>query len=139
MTSIIKIKFTPKDVLKGKVETLIGKMIRTFNYIGNQCIIEARENGNYTDRTTNLRNSIGYVVLLNGVVQNKSLKGKHSKKLIEELMPKYSKGIVLIVVAGMHYATYVEAKNYNVLSSAELLAERQVPILLTRLGFTKVR
>lgn len=35
-----------------------------------------------------------------------------------------------MVVAGMKYATYVEAHNYNVLSSTELVAEKEVPKLL---------
>jgi len=37
-------------------------------------------------------------------------------------------------VAGMKYAAYVEARNYNVLSSAELLAEKEVPKLLKALS-----
>ena len=45
------------------------------------------------------------------------------------------KGIVLIVTAGMNYAEYVEARGYNVLSSAELKAEPLIKSLLTQLGF----
>ena len=39
----------------------------------------------------------------------------------------------LVVVAGMNYAAYVEAKGYNVLSSAEHLAERELPRMLDKL------
>ncbi len=102
---------------------------------GNKCITEAKNNGSYTDQTGNLRNSIGYVVLYDGVVKSSVLANQQGKKLLEELIPKYSKGLVLIVVAGMNYATYVEAKNYNVLTSAELLAEQEVPRMLRKLGF----
>ena len=44
-----------------------------------------------------------------------------------------SKGYALIVVAGMHYAQYVESLNYDVLDSAERLAERILPSLLQQL------
>jgi len=91
---------------------------------GEKAIIEARTNGSYKDRTSNLRNSVGYVVLHNGVTMKTSTPGSgdgKSKALsyLSELSSQYSKGWVLIVVAGMHYAEYVQAKGYNVLSSAE--------------------
>ncbi|MGV4578106.1 hypothetical protein ACQ1R5_10635 [Ornithobacterium rhinotracheale] len=46
---------------------------------------------------------------------------------------KYPRGYVLVVVAGMNYALYVESKGYNVLSTAEQLAEREVPRLLNEI------
>jgi hypothetical protein len=36
----------------------------------------------------------------------------------------------------MNYAAYVERNGYNVLTSAELLADELVPKLLKQLGFT---
>jgi len=36
----------------------------------------------------------------------------------------------------MNYAASVEARNLNVLTSAELLADQMVPILMKQLGFT---
>ncbi len=59
-----------------------------------------------------------------------------AESLLERLASEQSSGICLIVVAGMNYAVYVESRGKNVLSSAELLAERMVPQLLTSLGFT---
>jgi hypothetical protein len=50
--------------------------------------------------------------------------------LINELKEKYNKGFVLIVVAGMDYAVYVEALGRNVLSSSKLLAESMSKRLL---------
>ncbi len=127
--------FSIDDLLRGKYQKLVKKMIDTLVLVGEKCVTEAKNNGSYQDQTGNLRNSIGYVVLYNGVVQSQFVKNEHSKKLLEELIPKYSEGLVLIVVAGMNYATYVEAKNYNVLTSAELLAEQEVPKMLRQLGF----
>ena len=40
---------------------------------------------------------------------------------------------LIVVVAGMNYAAYVEAKGYNVLASAEHLAERELPRMLEKL------
>jgi len=83
----------------------------------------------FQDITGNLRNSVGYVVLLNSVEKSKSNISALNQKLIEELKNKYPKDLVLIVVAGMNYAAYVEAKGFNVLSSAELMAKN----ILTKL------
>ena len=46
-------------------EKYINEATNKFIEVGERCIIEARDNGAYTDRTGNLRNSVGYVVLLN--------------------------------------------------------------------------
>ncbi len=123
-------------------------ILNAYARVGEACIKEARERGSYTDQTGNLRSSIGYVVLKNGTIFNSGgfdanfnsgTEGEEGaeqgESFISELIDKYRKGIVLIVVAGMEYAAYVEAMNYNVLTSAELLARRMVPQILTRLGF----
>lgn len=136
MASVIRVNFSVDEVLKGRIDALINQIINKFREVGERCVAQARDKGSYTDRTENLRNSVGYVVLYNGVVQGKSqIKIAQSQKLLEELIPRYQKGIVLVVVAGMNYAVYVEAKNYDVLTSAELLAERIVPKMLRDLGF----
>ena len=63
------------------------------------------------------------MVLLDGIEQSQSNINKLNRKQFDTIKAKYPKGLVLIVVAGMNYAAYVEAKGYNVLSSAELMAE----------------
>lgn len=133
------------DQLKASVEAKLRVLVNTFCYVGEQCIIEAREAGNYTDQTGNLRSSIGYAVVMDGkVVQRDCIdKVKQGDKGVSEgddylskrIKKARKKGIVLIVTAGMNYAEYVEAKGYNVLSSAELKAGPLVKSILTRLGF----
>ncbi|MDO5106028.1 hypothetical protein [Capnocytophaga sp.] len=119
--------------------------INVLERIGEMCIVEARTNGDYIDRTGNLRSSIGYTIIKNGRVVssssfdaiNSATNGKgQSKKLINDLLSEFSKGIALIVVAGMNYAAYVETKR-NVISSSELLAKQQARIILEQLGFTR--
>lgn len=103
----------------------------------------------YIDWTANLRSSIGYVVLDDGQVIAESdfspLSGergtsgvtgaKEGKEFIEKLARENGNGLVLIIVAGMPYAAYVEAKGYDVLGSAEDEAERIVKRLLSKIKF----
>ena len=134
-------------ILREKIEKYHQKVIRILRIVGEKCINEAREYGSYQDQTGNLRSSIGYVVLQDGKAIEKggfaptergTKKGKDGQKegeaFINKVISQYPKGFVLVVVAGMKYASYVEARNYNVLSSSELLAEKEVPKLLKALS-----
>lgn len=87
----------------------------------------------FTDRTAQLRNSIGYVVTYNGLIVNSdfstdSVDGPNSsdgKQEGEDFAKELSKGFVgyaLICVAGANYASYVEALGYDVITGSELLA-----------------
>ena len=59
------------------------------------------------------------------------------KELIRQLASSYADGLVLILVAGMNYAVYVEARGYNVINSAEDLAKWLVPEMLRKVGLMK--
>lgn len=121
--------------------------INVLKYVGLECIKEARESGKYTDQTGNLRSSVGYAILENGKVINQSTFDKvkstaveaqgKGEDLIKRLSSIYNTGLVLVVVAGMEYAAYVEARGYNVLNSAETLAKTLVPKMLKQLGLIK--
>ena len=148
----IKNQITKKqihDYVASKIEVAEQVIVKNLKYVGEMCVNEARNNGDYIDQTGNLRSSIGYVILRDGNKEAENIKqssrgsdrvkgATEAKKFIDELSARYSKGIVLIVVAGMNYATYVESKR-NVLASAELLAERETPRMLKELGFGKVQ
>lgn len=117
-------------------------LVNALRYLGERCINEARDSGTYTDRTGNLRASLGYVVLKDGktlgspkLIRGGTQDGKaRGEETIRQAISETNdEGYVLIVVAGMHYAKYVEAMGYNVLTSAQLLAERQAPIILNQL------
>lgn len=121
-------------------------MIRMLSILGEKCVIEARDRSpeaSWNDQTGNLRSSIGYVVVCNGkIVQTSAFdqvkngtKGpQEGKNLAESLAAKFTKGYALIVVAGMNYAEYVEAMdNKVVLTSAELLANRELPVMMQKL------
>lgn len=133
------------DHIKASVEAKMKVIINTFCYVGEQCIVEARDNGDYTDQTGNLRSSIGYAVLWNGKIIQKECAdkvkngdegtSKGEKFLSDRIKKAQKKGVVLIVTAGMNYAEYVESKGYNVLSSAELKAGPLIKSILTQIGF----
>ena len=55
------------------------------------------------------------------------------RKLAKEVAGKYPRGFLLVVVAGMEYALYVEANNRDVLTSAEHLAEKELPGMLKQI------
>lgn len=132
-------------ILKGATDDLNNSIIRVLRYVGERAVNEARLNGNYLDHTANLRNSIGYVIVVNGRIldvnfQNTAAQTQTStedglkigKDLALEIASRQSE-IALIVVAGMKYALYVESTGRNVLTSAEQMANTQVPLLLRQL------
>ena len=122
--------------------------VKVLQYIGEHCVKLAREKGTYNDITGNLRNSIGYVLVKNGSIISKNFEQRVESKVVSsangkgilegealavELASRVNKGYALIVVAGMHYAHYVETLNKDVLDSAERWANEQVPRLMQRL------
>lgn len=136
-----------------RVERLLSSLIKVLCYVGEEVVKYARDpkRSRYIDRTGNLTSSIGYVVLWEGeVVQEsnfKSVKGTDSKKptklsgskagrdFLHQLIDSYSDGLVLIVVAGMPYAAYVEALGYDVLDSAEIKAGELIKKFMSKLRF----
>tara|TARA_B110001452_G_scaffold28410_1_gene22313 strand:- start:2275 stop:2703 length:429 start_codon:yes stop_codon:yes gene_type:complete len=99
------------------------KTLEAFQYVGEQFVNKARVNGNYSDRTGNLRSSIGYIILHNGNVIDENFEGgskgqSQGKQVAEEVANQYPDGYILIGVAGMEYAAYVEAKNFDVITGS---------------------
>lgn len=135
-----------EDYLETQIERLRNVAIRNLAYVGERCITASRIGGSYTDQTGNLRSSTGYTLIEDGRIINVGgfeieRKGgdgaKSGETYAKKIASKYPKGLVLIVVAGMNYAAYVSAKGYDVLDSAELLAEQLVPELMKKLEFKK--
>lgn len=137
---MMKPTFSMADIeakINKKIEENLYEIIHTLEYVGIRCVSDAIANRGYTDQTGNLKASIGYMVLNNGVIVSASegSASPQSREFMTGLIAEHSRGIVLVVVAGMNYASYVEATGRNVLASAELLAEREVPEMLKQLGF----
>ena len=136
------------------IERTMRAVIMNLKVIGEKCVNAARQlpslsradkaaarphQPNYIDDTSNLRSSICYVLVVDGqiisesdfaVVGNGQQGSQAGKSFAESLAANYPTGFALIVVAGMHYAEYVAAKGYDVLDTAELLAEQLVQQLM---------
>lgn len=130
--------------IEQQVKRTTNALIYYLKYIGERCLNAARDTKSYKDRTGNLRSSLGYIIVRDGkivyqsnfeVVLTGNTGAKSGIKYAKEVARQFPEGIVLIVVAGMNYATYVSGKGYDVLDSAELLADKLVPQILKRLGF----
>ena len=130
--------------ITGRVEAIKRALVYNLCAVGEQVLNAARLTNSYKDQTGNLRSSIGYVVAVDGeIVQMSSFDtvkegregSRGGKEYAMQLVRDFPHGIVLIVVAGMNYASYVSAKGYDVLDSSELLADKLVPQMLQQLGF----
>ena len=134
------------DMLMRETERVERLTIRALSKLGEECVKRVRDRAgdkSWYDQTGNLRSSVGYVIAHNkNIIQystfNQVKQGsegvKTGKDLAEELAKRYSNNYVLIVVAGMNYAEFVEAMdNKDVLASTELWAREQVPLMLEKL------
>lgn len=125
-----KPQFTVADVRRmaaKKKQQMRQAMLMRLKRVGEQFIADARENGAYTDQTGNLRNSIGYIILDDGVQIDLGGFGNgegaaRGEQLALELSDKYTSGLVLIVVAGMEYAAAVESLGFDVLTMSGVIA-----------------
>lgn len=134
------------ETLMREAERVERLTIRALSKLGEQCVTKIRNRAgdkSWYDQTGNLRSSVGYVIAHNkNIIQystfNQVKQGsegvKTGKDLAKELAKRYSNNYVLIVVAGMNYAEFVEAMdNKDVLASTELWAREQVPLMLEKL------
>ena len=133
--------------LQSEFERVQMLTIRALSYLGEQCIRVARDRApqdSWFDQTGNLRSSIGYVIACNGkIIQYSDFKqvkqGSEGvavgRNLATEIVQRYlSNKYVLVVVAGMNYAEFVEARdNKDVLATPELFAREQLPKMMQKL------
>jgi len=121
------------------------KLIAFLGRIGWETITAIRtgEASNWDDHSTNLRSSIGYLIVRNGeivdssgftAVRKEGEEGaRRGRAYAEELAGQYRKGVALIIVAGMEYAAYVEAiDGKQVLAGGELFAKKKVKELVAK-------
>lgn len=132
--------------IKAEAERANMLTIRALSYLGELCVIEAKDRpqeSSWFDHSGNLRSSIGYVIVHNGKIIkysdfNQVKQGtdgiKEGKELAKELAKQYTNGYALVIVAGMNYAELVEAMdNKNVLASAESFARKELPNMMEKL------
>ena len=129
--------------MQERAERINRAIIRTFQYIAEVLVREARMKGDYIDQTGNLRSSIGAIILLDGQIVSRSgfevVKGGSSGAnegltYAQQIAAAYPRGVALVVVAGKDYAAHVAARGRDVLSSAVLKAEDIVPRMMRQLN-----
>ncbi len=129
-------------IFTGRIQILSQKLVERLNYIGLLCMQNIEQHRGYQDQTGNLRSSTGYVTAQNGRILHQGgfsqvLAGTAGSRtgaaLAGTLAAEIADGYCLVVVAGMHYARHVGARGYNVLASAEILAERMARNILQQI------
>jgi len=138
----MKSGFTPMFT-QGDIDSFVNrfvdraeeKLLNMLTAAGEMFVRYARESGRYIDHTGNLRSSIGYVIVKNGKIASRNFKKQDvgtegsegvnkAEKLARELANTHNTGLVLIGVAGMEYAVYVEAmESKDVITGANIKTE----------------
>lgn len=130
----IKAKFNRSDVrrmVQGEWSKIEANLVMIMDYVGNEFLTNVRSGlridegafpkGDYTDQTVNLRSSTAYFILKDGRIINGNTQGtaegQQAAQGILSSIPKLRRGFQLIGVAGMDYASRLEAMGYNVISS----------------------
>ncbi len=132
----IKLLTTRKQI-EGKITKALQrkeeKYIQKLTEAGNILVTEAIRSGDYQDQTGRLRRSIGFVVMKDGVLVSEYFQGGATAYEAKEKAingANQHQGIVLAVIAGENYASYVESKGYNVLTTARQIASKLIPKVL---------
>jgi hypothetical protein len=127
------------DLMQKERERLVKAVLLRLVRIGEQFVSNARSKtaaqGGFRDRTGNLRNSIGYVVLNNGAqyrsdfkttVSGGSAGASKAQAVASDVAGQFPSGLVLIVVAGMEYASAVESRGRDVITGSSLAAKNEL-------------
>ena len=130
-----------KAIVKRQKQIQAALIYRLTAYV-EELVNDAKLSGAYNDQTGNLRSSIGGVLLYNkqaityegfeevavgGTVRGTVGKNK-GLEYLNSVIPTMRDGYVILLVAGMNYASYVEEiHNLNVLSLTEMKNARELP------------
>lgn len=104
-----------------------------------------RDSGGYDDHTRNLRGSIGFKISFEGKEVSRggfdSRSSTDGENAAQTALSKLdTKGSLweIVVVAGMEYARYVEAKGYNVISFVQGFLDEQIKKLIQDIKDNKI-
>jgi hypothetical protein len=132
------------NIYKKFQKQIIPAVIEQLEAVCIDTVAEARRLDTYTDRTGNLRSSIGFVIYHDGQKVKESFINKAGPEAKEgdgqkgadkgasianAAAQSWPTGIVAVIVAGMDYALFVESKGYDVITGTtkqlgQLLQER---------------
>ena len=161
----IKAKYTITDVKKITNEfynNVLKSIYLNLERAAIEVVNDAKNSETYADQTGNLRSSIGFVIFYNGEAvssggfgggalspNENGVKGSGTEgtstgeKFALEVGKKYSRGFAVVIVAGMDYAAYVEAKGYDVITGSSFLLapifEKNLKIIKDETGLDFLR
>ena len=149
---VITPKFTTADIEKQMskfVEAVADETIEAMKICGETAVSYARNDhkGNWHDVTGNLRSSVGYGIYEDGkklmesdfkqispkVETDVPLDGGSKGRELNESIGNRTKGLALVVVAGMNYAHDVESRGNDVITGAEVVAKQELTKQITQL------
>lgn len=121
----------------GEMQRELARNIRSeLKFIGIESVIRIRDNRtNWHDRSGCLRSSIGYAYyehgkkLVESAFEQVGIGAEGTAKgreLVASIAQELASAYGLAVVAGMDYASYVEAKGHDVLASTELWVRGEI-------------
>lgn len=150
-------QITPSGYIKAAMENALTQetliIIRRIAYIAEKAVNMQRDLGdeykglsakelakkrrekhtpNYIDDSTNLRQSIGYMIALDGQPIVAKLDNDAARELAQSALDGKVKGVQLILTAGMEYAKYVHRLGYDVLTTAELFCKKEFERMLNK-------
>lgn len=119
------------DRFQDRAEERIFKLLSA---AGEKFVEIARKKGSYKDQTGNLRSSIGYIIAMDGDVVSENFEKSEAgtdrnkglskgRQIAEDVSLSYAGGYVLVGVAGMNYASAVEARGLDVISTGNIQCE----------------
>ncbi len=135
-------------------ERIIESIGESLFMVCTNAVNRARSTDTYKDQTNNLRSSIGFVIYFNGQSiyrdfqksgsgiggEGVDASGKQGQlqgeSLADKVAAKYASGFVAVIVAGMDYALYVEAKGYDVLTGSTLDIDKELSEFLSTINST---
>jgi hypothetical protein len=126
---MLRPKFNNADVekmVRDQLTVIDNAVFNRLVRVGEQFIINSRNNHTYKDRTGNLTASVGYAIIKNSDIIKATLTNPDAVKMFEDAANDYPFGYVLIGVAHMNYAAAVESKNFDVITSSALQAKRDL-------------
>ncbi|WP_296957725.1 hypothetical protein [Porphyromonas sp. oral taxon 278] len=124
-----------REFLDEFVKESFAEIVEDLRFIAQGAYEEAMSRRGYKDDTGALSSSIGWAISQDGKILHSGgfvssgeggAEGRSAGLKLVRSMASQSKGIQLILVAGMDYASHVEAKGFDVNTAGELVAEELV-------------
>ena len=148
----MRIKLTPdfnEDDIQKEIEKFFSRVIAVtkneLDYLAFEIITDARNKtkaiGGFDDDSGNLWSSIGFILMYDGEVLHEDFKESNQgsdratgvevgRKMAGDIAKENPEGWAIVIVAGMNYASWVEAKGYDVISGSTLIPEARLAQVL---------